>query len=56
MAGKDVVQVYFTPPYTNGGIEKASANLIDFAKTSLIEPGSSEKIYFSIAQGGHGVL
>ena len=50
VAGKDVVQVYFTPPYTNGGIEKASANLIDFAKTSLIEPGSSEKIYFSIAK------
>ena len=50
VAGKDVVQIYYTPPYTNGGIEKASANLVDFAKTSLIEPGSSEKIYFSIAK------
>lgn len=50
VAGKDVVQVYFTPPYTNGGIEKASANLIDFAKTSLLEPGRSEKIYFSIVK------
>ena len=50
VAGKDVVQVYFTPPYTNGGIEKDSANLIDFAKTSLIEPGSSETLYFSIAK------
>lgn len=32
VAGKDVVEVYFTPPYTNGGIEKASVNLIDYAK------------------------
>ena len=24
-AGKDVVEVYYNPPYTNGGIEKASA-------------------------------
>lgn len=38
-AGKDVVEVYYTPPYYNGGIEKASVNLIDFAKTDLLEPG-----------------
>ena len=31
-AGKDVVEVYYNPPYTNGGIEKASANLIQFEK------------------------
>ena len=30
--GKDVVQVYFNPPYTPGGIEKAAANLAGFAK------------------------
>ena len=46
VAGKDVVEVYFTPPYTNGGIEKASVNLIDFAKTEVIEPGASETISF----------
>ena len=34
-AGKDVVQVYFTPPYTNGGIEKASVNLIDSGKRRI---------------------
>ncbi len=28
VAGKDVVEVYFNPPYTNGGIEKSTANLI----------------------------
>ncbi len=48
VAGKDVVEVYFTPPYTNGGIEKASVNLIDFAKTSLLDAGASETISFSI--------
>ena len=41
VAGKDVVEVYYNPPYTNGGIEKASANLIAFEKTSLLEPGAS---------------
>ena len=48
VAGKDVVEVYFTPPYTDGGIEKASVNLIDFAKTDVIEPGASQTISFSI--------
>ena len=47
VAGKDVVEVYFTPPYTNGGIEKASVNLIDFAKTDDIAPGASETIGFA---------
>ncbi len=47
-AGKDVVQVYYNPPYENGGIEKASANLVDFAKTDMLEPGASQTISFSI--------
>ncbi len=47
-AGKDVVEIYFTPPYENGGIEKASVNLIDFAKTGIIEPGASETVSFTI--------
>lgn len=41
-AGKDVVEVYYTPPYYNGGIEKSSVNLIEFEKTGLLEPGESE--------------
>lgn len=44
VAGKDVVEVYYNPPYINGGIEKASANLIAFEKTDLLEPGTSETI------------
>ena len=43
-AGKDVVEVYYNPPYTNGGIEKASANLVAFDKTALLEPGESETV------------
>ncbi|RSX57204.1 glycoside hydrolase family 3 N-terminal domain-containing protein [Bifidobacterium samirii] len=43
-AGKDVVEVYYNPPYTNGGIEKASANLIDIAKTDELEPGESQTV------------
>ena len=48
VAGKDVVEVYYNPPYTNGGIEKASVNLLDFAKTDIIEPGASATVSFSI--------
>ena len=44
VAGKDVVEVYYQPPYTNGGIEKSSANLIEFAKTDLLQPGESQMV------------
>ena len=44
VAGKDVVEVYYKPPYTNGGIEKSSANLIEFAKTDLLQPGESQTV------------
>ena len=47
VAGKDVVEVYFTPPYTNGGIEKAEVNLLDFGKTGLLDPGASETLTFA---------
>ena len=43
-AGKDVVEVYYNPPYTNGGIEKSSANLIEFEKTNLLQPGESQTV------------
>ena len=50
VAGKDVVEVYYNPPYTNGGIEKASANLIAFEKTDVIEPGESATISISFEE------
>jgi len=48
VAGKDVVQIYCTPPYTNGGIEKSTANLVAFEKTPILQPGESKAITFSI--------
>ncbi len=47
VAGKEVVQVYYNPPYTPGGIEKASANLVAFDKTGLIAAGESETLTVS---------
>ncbi|MBM6854793.1 glycoside hydrolase family 3 C-terminal domain-containing protein [Mediterraneibacter glycyrrhizinilyticus] len=46
-AGKDVVQLYYTPPYENGGIEKSSVNLAAFDKTDMLEPGQSETLTLS---------
>ncbi|MCR5664143.1 MAG: glycoside hydrolase family 3 C-terminal domain-containing protein [Oscillospiraceae bacterium] len=43
-AGKDAVQVYYTAPYTKGGVEKAHVVLAGFAKTKLLEPGESETV------------
>ena len=48
VAGRDVVEVYFTPPYTDGGIEKASVNLIDFEKTVSLEPDGTQPVMFEI--------
>ena len=50
VAGKDVVEVYDTPPYNNGGIEKASVNLVDFGKTKTLEPGASQTLSFEISK------
>lgn len=50
VAGKDVVEIYYNPPYTNGGIEKSSVNLIAFDKTDLLEPGESQIITLSFSE------
>lgn len=44
MAGKDVVQLYYTAPYTPGGIEKSAVVLGGFAKTKLLNPGESDTV------------
>ncbi len=46
--GKDVVELYSNPPYTPGGIEKAAANLVGFAKTGLLAPGESQTVTISV--------
>lgn len=48
--GKDVVEVYYNPPYTNGGIEKSSANLAAFDKTDILEPGASQTLTLSFTE------
>ncbi len=47
-AGKDVVQLYYTAPYTAGGIEKAHVVLGDYVKTDLLEPGESQTVTLCI--------
>ena len=47
MAGKDVVQLYFTAPYIPGGIEKSAIELAAYDKTQLLQPGESEMLTIS---------
>lgn len=46
-AGKDVVQVYFSAPYYEGGIEKSAIELAAYAKTKELAPGKSETLEIS---------
>lgn len=47
VSGKDVVEVYYTAPYTEGGIEKSAVDLVEFAKTEIIHPQESQTITIS---------
>lgn len=49
VAGKDVVQAYYSAPYTQGGIEKSSCVLGGFGKTDTLEPGQSQLVTVSWA-------
>ena len=49
-AGKEVVQLYYTPPYTVGGIEKSHVNLVAFDKTDVLEPGASQTLTLTFAK------
>lgn len=48
VAGKDVVQLYVTLPYTVGGIEKSRVQLVDFAKTDLLEKDGTDTVTFTV--------
>ena len=48
-AGREVVELYHSAPYTPGGIEKPEVVLSDFAKTGVIEPGASESVTLTVA-------
>lgn len=43
-AGKEVVELYYTPPYIRGGIEKSALELCEFGKTELLKPGESQEL------------
>lgn len=47
-AGKDVIEIYYTPPYYNGGIEKASTNLVEYEKTDLLGLGESQIVTITL--------
>ena len=53
-AGKEVVQVYFTPPYTDldreYAVEKSTAALVQFAKTDLLAPGEYQDVSLSFSK------
>ncbi|MBQ2903846.1 MAG: glycoside hydrolase family 3 C-terminal domain-containing protein [Clostridia bacterium] len=46
-AGKDVVQLYFSAPYYEGGVEKSAIELAAYAKTKELAPGKSETLEIS---------
>lgn len=48
VAGKDVVQLYVTTPYKNGGIEKVYKALVGFAKTDLLQPGTEQVVKITV--------
>lgn len=48
VAGRDVVQLYVTPPHTHGGIEKSAKVLVGFAKTDLLEAGASQTVEITV--------
>ena len=48
VAGKDVVQMYYSAPYWTGEIEKSHVVLGDYAKTGVIEPGEDETVTLTL--------
>ena len=50
VTGKDVVEVYAQKPYISGGIEKASVELVGYAKTKDIKPGDSELVSIEVTK------
>lgn len=48
VAGKQTVLLFYTAPYTKGGIEKSYSNLLAFDKTNILEPGESETVVLTV--------
>ncbi len=48
VAGKDVVELYYSAPYTEGETEKSHVVLGDFAKTDIIEPDGTDTVTLTL--------
>ena len=48
MAGKDVIGVYLTAPYTPGGIEKSYVKLVAYAKSPELKPGQKANVEIEV--------
>lgn len=48
-AGRDVVQLYCTPPYDKGGVEKSATVLVAYEKTRLLQPGETQEVVLSFS-------
>lgn len=48
VAGKDVIQLYVSLPYYRGEIEKSYVQLVDFAKTPVLEKGDEYTATFTV--------
>ena len=48
IASRDVVEIYAQAPYIQGGVEKASVNLVGFSKTGKMDPGASETVTVTV--------
>ncbi len=55
LPAQEVVELYFTPPYNKGGIEKAAVNLLAFAKTPVaVAPGQTQRLELAFTPSDMG--
>lgn len=47
-AGREVVQIYLQKPYIQGGVEKASVELVGFTKTGELAAGKDETVNITV--------
>ena len=47
-SGRDVVELYVTPPYNQSEIEKSAKVLVGFAKTDILEPGEDQTVSITV--------
>ncbi len=53
-AGKETVQIYMQAPYTDGGVERPSAELVGYVKTDMLDSGENEAVTLSVPASAFG--